>query len=106
MKFMDWLFNMSRSKVWNNKRIEKIFKNMIQRCYNKNNKDYKWYGGKGIVICDEWRNNPKSFEEWAMDSGYDDTLTIDRIDEDKNYYPDNCRWILGSQNSNINQQRL
>jgi hypothetical protein len=90
---------MGRSKVWSNKRIEQVFRNMIQRCYNANNKDYKWYGGKGIVICDEWRNNPTSFEEWALASGYDDTLTIDRIDEDKNYSPDNCRWILKSQNS-------
>ena len=82
-----------------NKRIEKIFKNMQQRCYNANNKDYKWYGGRGIGIYQEWRDNPKLFEEWAINNGYNDTLTIDRIDEDKDYCPDNCQWISRAENS-------
>lgn len=78
---------------WCNRRIGDIFNLMILRCYNSNNKDYRWYGGKGIKVCDEWRNNPLIFEEWALKNGYDDTLTIDRIDSDKDYCPYNCQWI-------------
>ena len=50
---------------------------MKQRCYNPNEKSYKWYGAKGIKICDEWINSPKSFEEWSLQNGYNDNLTID-----------------------------
>lgn len=85
--------------IWNNQRIGRIFSNMKFRCYNANSKDYQWYGGKGIKICDEWMDNPKLFEEWAIDNGYSDKLTIDRIDENKNYSPDNCRWITAKENA-------
>lgn len=84
---------------WKNKRIGKIYRNIKQRCYNKKDKSYKWYGDKGIKVCDEWLNNPKSFEEWSLQNGYTDELTIDRIDEDKDYSPDNCRWISSVDNS-------
>lgn len=84
---------------WLNKRIGHIFKGMKSRCYNPNDKAYRWYGEKGIKICDEWINNPKLFEEWALNNGYEDNLTIDRLDENKDYCPENCVWITNIDNS-------
>jgi hypothetical protein len=72
---------------------------MLCRCYNKNCKDYRFYGKKGVYICDEWRNNYKSFNDWAIQSGYEDGLTIDRIDCSKPYCPENCRWISACDNA-------
>ena len=84
---------------WDNSRLGVIFRSMIQRCYNENNKAYRWYGAKGIKICDEWLNNPKSFEEWAVSNGYTDDLTIDRKEEEQDYCPENCHWITGKDNA-------
>ena len=84
---------------WNNERIGKIFNCMISRCSNINDKDYRWYGAKGVEVCAEWRNNPLKFEEWAITHGYRDNLTIDRIDSAKDYSPENCRWITLSENT-------
>ena len=79
--------------TWDNPRIARIFRGMKNRCYNKSEECYMWYGGKGICICDEWLNNPKSFEEWALKNGYNDNLIIDRIEEEKDYCPENCQWV-------------
>ena len=74
-------------------RIYRIWKRMKSRCYNKNTEDYKkWYGKNGIIVCDDWKNNFQSFYDWAMSNGYQENLTIDRINPDGNYEPDNCRW--------------
>lgn len=84
---------------WNNRRLRKIFAGMKQRCYNKNERSYKWYGAKGIKVCNEWLDNPELFEKWAIENGYKDNLTIDRIDENKDYEPSNCRWKTLEQNA-------
>ena len=62
---------------WSNDRIKNIFKGMKKRCYNENDYNYRWYGSKGIKICEEWLDDPKLFEEWALNNGYQDGLTID-----------------------------
>ena len=82
-----------------NRYLSNLFNSIKDRCYNPNNKSYRWYGEKGIKICDEWMNNPLSFEEWALSSGYQKGLTIDRIDEDKDYCQENCRWITLEDNA-------
>lgn len=73
-------------------RVYKIWKDMIQRCTNKNNKNYEDYGGRGIKVCDEWLDF-LNFYEWATINGYEDGLTLDRINTDNSYCPENCRWV-------------
>jgi hypothetical protein len=84
---------------WSNQRIGNIFQKMIRRCYNVSDKDYRWYGEKGIKICNDWLYNPKLFEKWALNNGYADNLTIDRINSDQDYCPENCQWIPSVENS-------
>lgn len=72
--------------------LYKVYQNMKQRCVNPNNKRYEFYGGKGISVCKEWNDDYLKFKEWALENGYRQGLSIDRIDVDKDYEPSNCRW--------------
>ena len=87
--------NMTGTRLYN------VWASMKNRCYNPNQASYKNYGGRGIHMCEDWRKTPDKFFEWAMGSGYSDDLTIERIDVDKDYCPENCKWIpFNTQQSN------
>lgn len=83
-----------------NTRIYEIWCNIKTRCYNKSNKRYLDYGGRGITVCDEWLHDFQAFYDWSMANGYRDDLTIDRIDNNKGYLPDNCRWVTQKEQQN------
>lgn len=81
-------------------RIYKIWSYMRKRCYNENSSNYCNYGGRGISVCDEWNNSYEAFRDWAINNGYEDSLSIDRIDVNGNYEPDNCRWVTDAAQAN------
>lgn len=80
-------------------RMYHIWKSIKRRCCNPNNPSYSYYGGRGISICDEWKNNFESFYNWSVQNGYSCSLTIDRIDVNGNYEPGNCRWVTIAEQS-------
>ena len=71
---------------------------MRSRCYSKNNPAYKYYGGRGIRVCDEWMQDVDAFIDWSLENGYKNDLQIDRIDNDGDYKPSNCRWVSAGVN--------
>ena len=93
-----------------NSRLNRIYANMKSRCYNPKDRNYSHYGERGITICDEWLDgevvchpNTKGwlvFKKWALENGYKENLTIDRIDVNKDYSPDNCRWLTQKEQQN------
>lgn len=89
-------------------RLYRSWTGMRSRCNDPNCPDYRNYGGRGITVCDEWNEYFITFAEWAIDNGYRDGLTIDRIDNDKGYYPGNCRWVdrLAQNNNRRDNRKL
>lgn len=96
-----------RSKT--QKRLYIIWSSMKQRCNNPKATEYSIYGGRGIKICNEWENDFLNFYNWSIEHGYDENLTIDRIDSDKGYNPHNCRWVtwdIQSANRKFDRNKL
>ena len=95
--------NNCTSHKLSNTRLYNVWSAMKQRCYYPKHKDYYNYGGRGITVCDEWKDDFKAFYDWSMSHGYRDDLSIDRKDNDKGYSPDNCRWATARE-QRINQR--
>ena len=88
-------------------RLYAIWCNMRERCYRRNRDDYPEYGGRGIEVCPEWRDNFEAFRDWALVNGYQEYLTLDRTDTNGDYCPENCRWAtLQQQANNTRTNRL
>ena len=81
------------------------YHSMIDRCYRSKSANYKFYGGRGIRVCDEW-HNVKTFGEWAENNGYMPGLSLDRIDTNKDYSPNNCRWVTAYEQANNRRNTL
>lgn len=79
------------------RRLYDIWNGMIRRCTNPSCKDFSWYGARGIDVCEEWKTSFESFVLWSKTNGYESHLTLDRINSDGDYYPQNCRWITMSE---------
>ena len=87
-------------------RIYGIWKNMISRCYREKDIHYPAYGGRGITVCEEWKNDSSNFFKWAMENGYEEHLTIERKDNDKGYCPENCTWVTKEEQYKNKRQNL
>ena len=88
-------------------KLYRVWCSMKERCNNTNNKSYKHYGLRGIKVCEEWAGDFKCFYDWAIANGYQEGLTIDRINVDGNYEPSNCRWVdVKTQNRNYGRNHF
>lgn len=92
--------NLNKTHGMKGTKIYSKWLSMKARCYKKSCKGYKNYGGRGIKVCDDWKNSFITFYEWAIKNGYQDNLTIERIDVNGNYEPDNCKWITNTEQQN------
>lgn len=95
----DILRNNRKTHGKSNTSLYKLFSGIKRRCLNKNDSNFNNYGGRGIEICEEWLNDYDSFYSWANENGYKEGLSIERIDNDKGYNPNNCKWIEMSEQS-------
>ena len=96
----EYMSKKQRTHGLRNTRLYNIWKCMKERCYYKKHEYYEYYGGRGIIICEEWKENFVAFYNWAINNGYKSSLTIDRINNDGNYEPSNCRWVDKIEQSN------
>lgn len=81
-------------------RLYRIWRGMKARCYYKKQFEYERYGGRGITVCEEWRTSYETFRDWALSNDYKSHLTLDRINTNGNYEPDNCRWATYKEQCN------
>ena len=100
MKHLKDIGDLNRTHNKSNTRLYKIYLNMKSRCNNPNIHNYNRYGGRGISVCKEWSDDFMVFYKWAIENGYSDDLSIDRINNDGNYEPSNCRWVNAKDQAN------
>lgn len=86
--------------------VYKVWASMVKRCENESSSNFKYYGGSGISVCKEWRESPKNFCDWAILNGYKKGLELDRINNNGNYEPSNCRFISHKENCAPNKRRI